>query len=123
MNTKQSTGAHGEQLALNYLLKCGYQLIEKNYRFQRGEIDLIVQKAKILVIVEVKTRKEGTMLLPHQAVTRTKQKHLIRTANAYLQHTHLDIDTRFDVISIIGNGMNAKIEHLENAFYPLLGKG
>jgi putative endonuclease len=62
------------------------------------------------------------MLSPEQAVTRTKQKHIIRTANAYLQLNQLDVDTRFDVISIIGFGENARIEHLENAFYPLLGK-
>lgn len=122
MKSKQNVGAQGEQLALLFLLGLGYTLLERNYRFHRGEIDLIVQKENTLVVVEVKARKEGTMLSPQQAVTRSKQKHLIRTANAYLQLYQLDVNTRFDIISIIGFGENARIEHLENAFYPLLSK-
>jgi putative endonuclease len=122
MKTKQNVGAQGEHLALHFLLSLGYSLLERNYRYLRGEIDLIVQKENTMVVVEVKARKVGTMLSPQKAVTRTKQKHLIRTANAYLQRNQLDVDTRFDVISIIGFGENVQIEHLENAFYPLLGK-
>jgi putative endonuclease len=122
MKSKQNAGVQGEQLALHFLLCLGYSLLERNYRFHRGEIDLIVQKENTLVIVEVKARKAGTMLSPQHAVTRRKQKHLIRTANAYLQLNQLDVDTRFDIISIIGFGENVHIEHLENAFYPLLTK-
>ena len=122
MKTKKTVGSQGEHVALHFLLSLGYSLLEKNYRYLRGEIDLIVQKENTLVVVEVKARKEGTMLLPQMAVTRTKQKHLIRTANAYLQFNQLDVDTRFDIITIIGSGENIQIEHLENAFYPLLGK-
>ena len=105
-------GEAGEQQALEYLLKKGYQLLEKNYRYKRWEIDLIIldPQTNELVFVEVKTRKDDLAGDPASAVTQQKIKHLHLAAQVYLNSNRLDHFYRFDVISLLPN----KIEHLEN---------
>jgi len=108
-------GAWGEEQAALYLLKNGYRILERNLRTPVGEIDLICQKRKLLVFVEVKTRRSHDFGWPQEAVGRNKKRHLIRTAQWYLaQHNCRGMDMQFDVISIITIGGQIEIEHLRN---------
>ena len=91
----------GESAAAEYLKANGYQILVQNYRFQRGEIDLIVQHGDRIVFVEVKTRRSLKFGLPQYAVTLKKQRQISKIALAYLQAKNLmDVPCRFDVIAI-----------------------
>ena len=118
MNTAE-LGIYGENLAVTYLIKKGYRIIERNYRFKKNEVDIICLDNEILVIVEVKTRQTAEIGEPWRAVTRNKQKQIIQVANHYLQYNQIDRETRFDIVSIVHNSYRTDIEYIPDAFYPL----
>lgn len=100
MNSRDS-GAHGEELALNMLKKAGYALVEKNFRAQRCEIDLIMRDGQTLVFVEVKARSASAYGLGREAVDPRKQRHIVKAAQLYLiKNDAMDIPTRFDVVEV-----------------------
>ena len=111
-------GKLGEELAVNYLIEKGYEILERNWRNIHKEIDIIAKKDNVLVIVEVKARQSDEYGEPDIAVTRQKQSRLISAANAYLFQNKLDINTRFDIISIIIRDDIVEINHIEDAFLP-----
>jgi putative endonuclease len=111
-------GKTGEALALSLLLKKGFILKEKNYRFAKAEIDLIMFDQQDLVFIEVKTRQTAQIGEPFLAVTRSKQRQLIKAAHHYIVTRDLDVNARFDVVSIVHNSYRTRIEHIENAFTP-----
>jgi putative endonuclease len=111
-------GKLGEELAVNYLIEKGYDILERNWRNIHKEIDIIARDGKDLVVVEVKTRQSDENGEPDMAVTRQKQTRLISAANAYLFQNKLDINTRFDIISIIMKDNSPVINHIEDAFMP-----
>jgi putative endonuclease len=113
-------GKEGEEIAADYLSKKGYQIVARNYTFAKSEIDIVTKKDGLLIIVEVKTRNSDFMAGPHQTITKAKQKAIIKAANFYIHQHNLDIETRFDVVSIILNSKQKLIEHIEDAFYPRL---
>lgn len=115
MNTSE-LGKIGENLAVKHLTEKGYQIIEKNYRFKKNEIDLVAQYENQIIIIEVKTRQTAEIGEPWMAVTRSKQKSIIQVANHYIQTKQIDLHTRFDIISIVHNNFRTKIEHIEDAF-------
>lgn len=117
--TQQELGILGEQLAFTFLQQKNYHILTKNYRFGKLEADLICIADNKLVVVEVKTRQTAEIGEPWRAVTRSKQKQIIKVANHYIVENNIDLETRFDIISIVHNGYRTDIEHLEDAFYPL----
>ena len=120
MSEAYDLGKVGEEYAVNHLIGKGYQILERNWHFGHKEIDIIACKDDTLVIVEVKTRKSETYGEPENAVGNSKQRMLICAANAYVRYKNLDVDVRFDIISIILNGRGLRIEHIEDAFIPSL---
>ena len=111
-------GKLGEELAVNYLIGKGYEILERNWRNIHKEIDIVAKDGKDLVIVEVKTRQSDEYGNPDVAVTKKKQRMLIAAANAYITRNNLDIETRFDIISIVFKDDAPVIEHIEDAFLP-----
>jgi putative endonuclease len=110
-------GAWGEDLALRYLIKHGYRLVERNYRTRRGEIDLILRKEGTLVFVEVKLRRGTGFGDPLEAVTPRKQATLRYLAERYLAVREPDFDTvRFDVVGILASREGLRIDHIQDAF-------
>jgi putative endonuclease len=115
--TNQSSGAWGEDLALRYLLRRGYRLLERNYRQRRGEIDLIVRDKDALVFVEVKLRRSKGFGDPLEAVTARKQATIRSLAEQYLAENQPDFETlRFDVIGILATRSGTHVDHIEDAF-------
>jgi putative endonuclease len=112
-------GKRGEDLAADYLSKKGFEIVARNYKFKRSEIDIVTRKDGLLVIVEVKTRASDFMAGPRQTITKNKQKAIIRAANYYIQNKDLDCETRFDIVSVILTDKYKSIEHIEDAFYPV----
>jgi putative endonuclease len=110
-------GKKGEQLAVDYLLKCNYEILERNYRFQKAEVDIIAQKGDILAIVEVKTRSSIDFGNPQDFVKPKQIKNLVKAVDVYVTENDLDLEVRFDIIALVKKGKGFQIEHLENAFY------
>ncbi|WP_458628058.1 YraN family protein [Winogradskyella sp. PC D3.3] len=110
-------GKKGEQLAVDFLLKHNYDILERNYRFQKAEVDIIAQKDDVLAIVEVKTRSSIDFGNPQDFVKPKQIKNLVKAVDEYVNENNLDIEVRFDIIAIIKKEKGFEIEHLENAFY------
>lgn len=109
-------GKKGEDLAVEYLKKKGYKILERNYRKQYAEIDIIALYNNILVFVEVKTRTSQKFGTPFEAITYWKLKPLVKLAEFYqISHPKLPSSMRIDAISILIDTIGtATIEHLEN---------
>ena len=118
--SKKSIGDSGEQIALLFLENHGYKIINKNWRFKHKEVDIIAQKDGKVIFIEVKTRSNPYFEPPSQAVTIKKQRLLIEAANQYLIQNQIDMESRFDVVSVIIQNGNEEVEIIENAFYPLV---
>jgi putative endonuclease len=117
-------GAQGEQIALTYLEESGYILEAKNWRGQRGELDLIMRRCSSLVIVEVRTTSTRWLDRPAEATPISKQRQVARCADEYCHQRHPSapeiFDIRFDVIGVLMNpdSLHApEIDHVENAYY------
>ncbi len=110
-------GKFGEELAVEFLQKNGYIILETNWTFQKAEIDIIAQKENILAVVEVKTRSSIEFGLPQDFVKPKKIQLLVKAVNEYVISNDLDSNIRFDIIAIYKEENKYKIEHLEDAFY------
>ena len=113
-------GKRGEEIALAHLQKQGYKIEAINWRYKKAEIDIMAWKDDYFVVVEVKTRTSTEFESPKEAVTLGKQKHLVRAADAYIQEKEIEKECRFDVVSVLIQNNNVSIEHIEDAFQPLL---
>ncbi|MDD7915195.1 YraN family protein [Polaribacter ponticola] len=109
-------GKKGEKLAIDYLLKNDFKILETNYRYLKAEVDIIAQKKDILAVVEVKTRSTDYFGNPQDFVNPKKIKLLLSAIDYYVVEKDLDVEVRFDIIAIIHQQNNTKIEHLEDAF-------
>lgn len=110
-------GTKGEELAVDFLIKNGYDILDRNYRFDKAEVDIIAQKDTILAIIEVKTRSTIDFGNPQDFVKPKQIQRLVKAVDEYVIINELDVEVRFDIIAIIKEGKGFKIEHLENAFY------
>ncbi len=110
-------GNVGEDEAVAHLIKNGYTIKHRNYRFAKAEIDIVAENAEWIVMVEVKARTNDSHGRPEEFVTRTKQKHLIRAANQYVEEYPTEKEVRFDIISILLEP-TFSLTHLPEAFYP-----
>ena len=116
MNTL-AYGKEGEDLAISYLERNGYVILERNWRHRKAEIDIIALKGGTLAVVEVKTRNTDDYGKPQDFVNRKKIGLMVRAVNAYVTSRNLEVDVRFDIIGILGKGGTARLEHLEDAFF------
>ncbi|MFN8283924.1 MAG: YraN family protein [Chitinophagales bacterium] len=114
MQKTAEIGKKGENLAKEYLLNKQYLILHENWRYKRSEIDLIAQDGKIIVFVEVKSRKTNHFGHPEAFVTKHKIKKMQEAAAAYIEQFNWQGELRFDVISIENN---KDITHFEDAFY------
>lgn len=114
------TGQKGEQLAADFLKTKGFSILEMNWRYKNLEADIIATDSETLIIAEVKTRKSNYFGEPETFVTKQKQKNLIKAAHEYIQSKNLDLEVRFDIVSIIISSQGSSINHIEGAFYPVL---
>lgn len=120
MTRQQYLGKKGEQIALDKLIAEGYRILKQNWRHRKKEIDIIAEKDDFLIIVEVKSRSVGFQENPRDAVNMKKQRFLIQAANAYIHKYDIDLEVRFDIITVVFDDQEYEIEHIEDAFYPTL---
>jgi putative endonuclease len=110
-------GKLGEELAVEFLRKEGYEILETNWTFQKAEIDIIAQKENTLAVVEVKTRSSLEFGLPQDFVKPKKIQLLVKAINEYVVSKDLDFEVRFDIIAVHKEDKSFAIEHLKDAFY------
>jgi len=112
-----SLGRWGEEVAATFLKKAGYALLERNLRTPVGELDIIPRHGKILVFVEVKTRRTLAFGTPQEAVGATKQRQILRAAQWYLASGEgKGLQPRFDVVAVRPGPAGPLIEHIADAF-------
>lgn len=110
-------GNLAEELAASFLEKKGYKILVKNFRYQKGEIDIIAEWENQLIIVEVKARGSDVFMEPQEAVTKKKIKSLVMVADFFMQDRNLNQEVRFDIIAVLPDEKGRlKITHLEDAF-------
>lgn len=116
---KEDLGKKGEEIAREYLAGKGYLILDVNWHHGHKEIDIVARIGKEIVVVEVKTRKENYAEEPWEAVTSSKVRNIVEVADAWLRINRVDLETRFDVISILmKNSGGYSLEHFEGAFIP-----
>ena len=126
MENHIDAGRRGESLALDHLLKLGFRLRERNFRFRRGELDLIMEAPDgDLVFVEVKSSRQDVAGDPAGWVTPKKQQQIQKVARDYcVLHRELERSMRFDVVTVELNYLdpeNSLVRHIPNAFLPDMG--
>jgi putative endonuclease len=112
-------GKKGEALAKDFLQKKGYDILSINYRFKQHELDIVARIGNDLVIVEVKTRQNKYLADPTLMIPKTKQKGIISAANAYIHEHEVDLECRFDIITVLMNNGKTTFDHIEDAFFPV----
>lgn len=119
MNHKE-LGVKGEKLALNMLKSKHHEILDTNFRWNRGELDIVSLYQGKLVVTEVKTRTSPIFGSPALSISKKKQNQIIRLTNQYIQEKKRNEEVRFDVILIILNSKHVNIKHIEDAFYPIV---
>ncbi|NND80208.1 MAG: endonuclease [Maribacter sp.] len=117
MGKHNEFGKEGEQIAIDFLLNKGYAIKYRNYRYLKSEIDIIAQKDDVLAIIEVRSRSTDFIENIAETITKKKIGLLVLGADHYIIENELDVEVRFDVITILKNKKVFEIDHLVNAFY------
>ncbi len=117
MAQHNALGEKGEKFAVDFLLKKGYDILEKNYRYLKSEIDIIARIKDVIVVVEVKTRSTPDFGNPQEFVKPKQIQSLVKAIDHYVTDNDLDVEVRFDIVAIIKDKQGTTIEHLEDAFY------
>jgi putative endonuclease len=118
-DTSKELGKKGEEIAAKYLKKEGYRILARNWFCDRREIDIIARQGDQIVIVEVKTREGDYFEEPWEAVSTAKIRNIVEAAEAWLIQMQVDLETRFDVISIVfSDEVNYELTHFQDAFTP-----
>jgi putative endonuclease len=110
------TGIKGEELAVTFLKRKGYRILQRNFKTPVGEIDIIAEEGNTLVFVEVKTRTDDSFGHPFEAVDFRKKEKLRKVALSYLKQCKKELPSRFDVLSIEMDRGKSRIEHIIDAF-------
>lgn len=113
-------GRIGEDTAVNYLKEKGFQIIERNTRCAKVEVDLIAKFEDYIVFVEIKTRSSMRWGNPEDAISKAKIKRMVEAAHYYIDENDIDLPVRFDIVAIVINKKIVEIEHFEDAFMPPL---
>ena len=116
--THNALGKWGEEFAVLYLIEQGYTILERNWFYDKAELDIICQKNNsTLVVVEVKTRNSEFFGDPQSFITQGKIKNIVKATHEYITSHDLDVEVRFDVIAILKNTQQEDLKHFEDAFY------
>ena len=110
-------GKKGEDLAVKYLINKGYRILNRNFRYRKAEIDIIARKHKVLAMIEVKTRNEGFYEGIADSISTKKRNLIVSAADHYVTVNSLDLEVRFDIITLIKKYQGFLIEHIPDAFY------
>ncbi len=116
--TTRQMGDYGEDLACDFLVRKGWEILARNYFSGHSEVDIIAKDGDIVVFIEVKMRSSSKFGQPEEYVTESKVAHVFKAAEAWMQEQHLlDTPMRFDIIGILNKkGKPPEFTHLKDAF-------
>ncbi|MBR3064931.1 MAG: YraN family protein [Bacteroidales bacterium] len=117
---KGETGRRGEDLALAWLERRGFRLLDRNWRSGHKELDLVMESAARVHIVEVKTLTPPLQGQPYEKVDAVKQTCLIAAARHYIACRQIRKEVQFDVVSVILDGTRTEVQYIPEAFYPII---
>lgn len=117
MVDKIKRGSEGEQAAAEFLIARGFEILQRNYRHKRSEIDLIVKKGNWLIFVEVKLRSSPRFGHPEEFVDLKKVNKVLEGAAHYLHESNWAGNVRYDIIAVSSKSGGTEILHIEDAFY------
>ena len=110
-------GKQGEDAAVEFLQRNGHEILFRNYRLKKAEVDIISKDQKIIVFTEVKTRSSSTFGHPEEFVDRRKRLLMKRAADEYIYQQQSDAEIRFDIIAVSKENGELKIYHIKDAFF------
>ncbi|TRZ40918.1 YraN family protein [Robertkochia solimangrovi] len=110
-------GKEAEELACGHLVQSGFEILERNFRFDRAEVDVIARHTDHIIGVEVKARSTDYFGDPTDFVSDKKIKQLVKAMNHYMVENDLDLEVRFDIIGILSTNDGIVIKHIQDAFY------
>jgi putative endonuclease len=116
---KKTVGRLGEDAAARYLRRAGWEIVDRNVRFGRGEVDLIVRRGSVIAFVEVKCRRDARHGHPMEAIDRAKRREIARVARAWIRAGNLPkgVLTRFDAVAVFyGERGGNRVEHVPDAW-------
>jgi putative endonuclease len=114
---RAQVGTEAEEAAVRFLEGEGYRVLARNWRCRYGELDVVVERGPVVAFVEVRMRSTAVWGDPALTVSGLKQRRVVRAALHFLQAYRLPGRVlRFDVISIVGRGEGAELEHIPDAF-------
>ena len=116
MAVHNEIGKIGEDIAASWLTGNGYQIVTRNWRFKKTEIDIIAIKDDLLIVIEVKTRTYRFLENLSEIVPVKKQKAIINAADRFIESRNLKNEVRFDIIFIVLNGENHQLDHIKEAY-------
>jgi len=117
MASHNDLGKKAEDLAAEFLIKSGYKILVRNFRYQKAEIDIIAEKENLIIITEVKARSTDAFMLPQEAVNKRKISLIVSAANHFMEEFNKNQEVRFDIISVLPNEKGKLIiEHIVDAF-------
>jgi len=120
MAEHNKTGQKGEDIAVDFLTKNGYLVLERQWRFQHLELDIIAYKNDFLVIIEVKTRSSAMYADPDDTISNGKLRKIYDAAERYMEVKKIPWEVRYDLITVIDHGETWSVDHIEDAFYPFV---
>ncbi len=113
-------GKKGEDIAAAYLIKNGYHILERSWKYKYLELDIIATYDNRLVVVEVKTRSQSQHADPDDTVSKKKLLQIYECTDIYMELKGISSEVRYDLITIIDHGDTHTLEHIEDAFYPFM---
>ncbi len=116
----QKIGKLGEEYAQEYVKCNGYKILHTNWRHGKKELDIVALKDNTIIVFEVKTRLNDYWEEPKESVKIRKQKNIIDAADAYVIHYDYDMEVQFDILSLLYKGNHFELEHIPDAFSPIL---
>ena len=116
---KSETGRRGEDVALAWLQERGFRLLDRNWRSQHKELDLVMESAERVHFVEVKTMTAPLLIQPFEKVDAVKQGRLVAAASHYIAVRRVQKEVQFDVVSVVFDGEQTEVEYIPEAFFPI----
>lgn len=116
MKATRALGQWGEDAAVDFLIRIGFTILERNWRFKHREIDIIAREGDDLIFIEVKTRRSVQYGFPEESITAKQRKAVMGAASVYMRRCSFYRDIRFDVIAIQVKEGEPDIVHIRDAF-------
>ena len=116
-NNYYESGMAGEEAAASYLISEGYEILARNYRYQKAEIDILALCENSLAVVEVKTRTIRFYECLSECISKPKIRRIVMAADHFIRERRLEVEVRFDIIQLEGKTGAYRITHIKDAFY------